>query len=178
MSLTEMKMKKFDTIAYLQKGSAVHQQAFRVLQDYQIMEKLGKFQPLLIGTVPIDIAVENSDLDIACTTLDLKGFKEEVSKQFGGFLGFTIKDTFIREEIAVVVNFTISAFQIELFCQTIPVKQQYGYRHMIKEYAILKERGEAFRQQIIRLKAQGIKTEPAFAQLLNISGDPYEGLLQ
>src|SRR5690606_9681203 len=99
-----MKMKKFDTIAYLQKGSAVQQQAFRVLQDYQIMEKLGKFQPLLIGTVPIDIAVENSDLDIACTTLDLKGFKEEVSKQFGGFLGFTIKDTFIREEIAVVVD--------------------------------------------------------------------------
>ncbi|TYS69311.1 DUF4269 domain-containing protein [Sutcliffiella horikoshii] len=27
------------------------------------------------------------------------------------------------------------------------------------------------------LKQQGYKTEPAFCKLLNISGDPYEGLL-
>ncbi|MGG3403579.1 glycerophosphodiester phosphodiesterase [Bacillus paranthracis] len=33
------------------------------------------------------------------------------------------------------------------------------------------------REEIIRLKENGLKTEPAFAQVLNIDGDPYEGLI-
>ncbi len=33
------------------------------------------------------------------------------------------------------------------------------------------------REEVIRLKENGLKTEPAFAQVLNINGDPYEGLI-
>ncbi|OBZ55281.1 alpha/beta hydrolase, partial [Bacillus cereus] len=33
------------------------------------------------------------------------------------------------------------------------------------------------REEVIRLKEQGLKTEPAFAQVLNIDGDPYEELI-
>ena len=48
---------------------------------------------------------------------------------------------------------------------------------MIIEAEILEEKGEDFRQKIIELKKSGIKTEPAFAQLLNLKGDPYEALI-
>ena len=34
-----------------------------------------------------------------------------------------------------------------------------------------------FRRQIIDLKKQGLKTEPAFAKLLALTGDPYVELL-
>lgn len=49
---------------------------------------------------------------------------------------------------------------------------------MLIEHQILLEKGESFRQEIISLKKQGIKTEPAFAQLLGLSGDPYEAILR
>ncbi len=52
-----------------------------------------------------------------------------------------------------------------------------AYRHMIIEYRILLEKGEAFRQSIVELKRQGMQTEPAFALLLGLKGDPYTELL-
>lgn len=48
---------------------------------------------------------------------------------------------------------------------------------MIAEYRILKERGEDFKQKIIQLKQQGMKTEPAFGLLLGLE-NPYKDLLK
>jgi len=48
---------------------------------------------------------------------------------------------------------------------------------MIIEYRILLEKGEDFRKQLIELKRQGLKTEPAFALLLGLEGNPYTELL-
>lgn len=48
---------------------------------------------------------------------------------------------------------------------------------MLIEYNLLKTYGDPFRERIIQLKKQGIKTEPAFAQLLGLKGDPYLALL-
>ena len=46
------------------------------------------------------------------------------------------------------------------------------------EYNLLNKHGEKFRQQIIELKRQGYKTEPAFALVLGLTGDPYIELLK
>lgn len=48
---------------------------------------------------------------------------------------------------------------------------------MLIEATILNKYGEDFRRKIIELKESGVKTEPAFAQLLELKGNPYEGLL-
>ena len=48
---------------------------------------------------------------------------------------------------------------------------------MVIEDYLLRERGEEFRKEIIKLKQSGYKTEPAFCHLLGIDGDPYEGLI-
>jgi hypothetical protein len=79
---------------------------------------------------------------------------------------------------AIVANFSIDGIAIEIFGQNIPTREQNGYRHMLIEHRILQERGEVFREAVIALKKSGIKTEPAFAQLLQIEGDPYLGLLE
>jgi GTP-dependent phosphoenolpyruvate carboxykinase len=49
---------------------------------------------------------------------------------------------------------------------------------MVVEYKLLKRLGEPARETIIELKKSGYKTEPAFAKLLHIPGDPYEELLE
>ncbi|MNC60542.1 hypothetical protein D3C75_1104260 [compost metagenome] len=55
--------------------------------------------------------------------------------------------------------------------------QQNGYLHMLLEQRILNVLGAGFREAVIEMKKIGTKTEPAFARLLNLEGDPYEALL-
>jgi hypothetical protein len=83
----------------------------------------------------------------------------------------------IQNEPTIIASFFIEDFEIEIFGQNIPVQQQSGYRHMIIEYNLLLQFGEEFRKNIIDLKRQGFKTEPAFAELFGLSGDPYQALL-
>jgi len=49
---------------------------------------------------------------------------------------------------------------------------------MLIENKILEQEGKQFRKKIIALKEQGYKTEPAFATLLGLEGNPYEALLE
>jgi len=44
---------------------------------------------------------------------------------------------------------------------------------MIIEHEILKAKGENFRLEIIKLKQNGYKTEPAFGVLLDLNENPY-----
>lgn len=37
-----------------------------MMSQYQIMEILQEFDPILVGTFPINIDIETSDLDIIC----------------------------------------------------------------------------------------------------------------
>jgi len=165
----------FDDIAYLQVGNERQRLAYEVLTYNQVLEKLADFTPLLVGTIPIGIDIENSDLDIICYCTDAALFSQVVTKAFGTNQGFESRQT---DEDIVIARFVVDGFSIEIWGQAIPVKQQYAYRHMIIEHKLLTEQGETFRQKIIALKQQGHKTEPAFAIALCLSGNPYQALLQ
>jgi len=167
----------FLNINYLKSGTARQQKAFEVLNENLILQKLYDFTPILVGTIPINIAIDSSDLDIACYWKDKSQFIEIVRKNFSEEKDFQIYEKEISGNEAVVANFFTDDFEIEIFGQNIPVQEQFGFRHMIIEAKILEENGEDFRQKIIALKKSGIKTEPAFAQLLNLKGNPYEALL-
>ena len=168
---------QFDTLDYLKEGNARQKQAYSILTDYDVMAKLDRFTPILVGTVPINIAIDSSDLDIICYWDDKQTFYAAVIDAFSQQTGFRIRDYTLRGTDCVVANFLIDNVEIETFGQNIPTRQQMAYRHMLIEHELLTERGEAFRQQIIDLKRQGYKTEPAFGKLLGLQTDPYEALL-
>lgn len=170
-------MTDFSNIEYLKSGNQKQQEAFEILTQNKILSKLAEFDPILVGTIPINIDIENSDLDIICHWKNKIDFTEKLNSLFGKENEFTIREAIINEKKSIIANFKINDFEIEVFGQNTPTKNQNGYKHMIIEHEILQSKGENFRLEIIKLKQKGYKTEPAFAFLLGLKGDPYVELL-
>lgn len=167
----------FTDISYLKTGNQKQQITFEILTKYNILENLSAFDPILVGTIPINIDVENSDLDIICYWQNKFEFVEKIKDLFGQKNNFTIRENLINNQESIIANFHIDGFEIEIFGQNIPTQQQNGYRHMLIEAQILQSKDENFRLEIIKLKESGIKTEPAFGLLLGLNGNVYEELL-
>jgi len=171
-------MTDFLTIDYLRSGTERQQAAYIELTELEIFKKLQAYKPLLAGTIPIDIAIDDSDLDIVCACQDHKEFAGELVKLFGKQKFFTIITKQIDGVTATIAKFEGQSFPIEIFGQTIDSVSQNAFKHMLIEHRILEKNGIDFRNRIIALKKTGMKTEPAFAYLLGLSGDPYKKLLE
>ncbi len=170
-------MPDFTTIEYLRTGNEKQRQTFEILNQNKILLNLAEFEPILVGTIPINIDIENSDLDIICYWKNKVEFIEKLQSAFTNETEFAIRETVIGNEETVITNFKIDNFEIEIFGQNIPTKNQNGYKHMIIEHKILQSKAENFRLEIIKLKQKGYKTEPAFGILLGLKGNPYHELL-
>jgi len=168
----------FHSLAHLSTGNTRQQAAYNLLLKYDLFGILQSFDPILAGTIPINIDIENSDLDIVCCFKNKADFKNTVTLAFSGFENFLLTDTLINQEETILANFSVEGWPVEVFGQYIPTLQQNAYRHMVAEYLLLEHYGESFRQEVIELKKQGYKTEPAFAKLLGLNGDPYLELLK
>lgn len=167
-------MPDWKSIEYLSEGNKRQKEAYFVLKETAILEKLNNYHPILVGTIPIDIDIESSDLDIICQTDDYKTFGDLIQLHFQHFEGFS---TNINES-RYLARFRFKNFEIEVFATNQPTDLQPAYRHMIVEDRILQLLGINFRNEIRVLKNKGLKTEPAFGQLLTIKENPYEELLK
>jgi len=170
-------MKDFTNLTYLQSGNPKQKTVYQLIQELKICNILSDFNPLIVGTIPIDIDLPDSDVDIICEVSSLQKFKLLLTNKFRSFHSFTCKEKIIRNENSCICRFIYKNFTFEIFGQNVPTEQQYAYRHMMIEYQILQFLPTSFQEQIILLKKQGLKTEEAFAKRLNLSGDPFEALL-
>lgn len=82
------------------------------------------------------------------------------------------------EKTVGIANFMLEDIAIEVYGEDSPVAEQAGYRHMVAEFKLLQKYGDSLRSAVIELKSRGWKTEPAFAEVLGLSGDPYQALLK
>jgi len=158
----------FFDLSYLLHGSAIQQAGYRAIQSSGIMNRLKDFNPVVVGTLPLDLYTYMSDIDIICHFTDPAKFElllhEPTRKKLGGVN-------------SVIASFEHDKFQFEIVGQPVPVTEQVAYRHMMAEWNILSSKDGSFKTKIMELKRKGIKTEPAFAQLLGLPGDPYRSLL-
>lgn len=171
-------MRNFLTFDYLRHGNQRQKLAYREIEALQIQQLLAPFSPVLAGTVPIGIDVDSSDLDIICCVNDFDEFEKILKEHYGRFKGFKIERRSIRSHRYVLAQFHGEYFEIEVFGQTLPVLKQNAYRHMIVEHRLLLQKGKEFRREIVNLKQSGIKTDPAFAEALELKGDPYDAVLE
>lgn len=164
---------KWQDIGYLKNGNIRQAGAYRVLTDLNIMPLLKEYSPILTGTIPIGIDIPSSDLDIICEVSNFDNFKLLINKHWGGF-PFFIE---VLNKNTYIASFKYNGFEIEIFAQDIPSLQQNAYRHLVIEHRILNLADLRFKEEIIQLKLNGYKTEPAFGKLLNLQ-TPFEELLQ
>lgn len=77
----------------------------------------------------------------------------------------------------VIASFSVAGVPFEIFGQARPVREQDGWRHFSVEKRLLRLGGEGLREAVMTARWQGAKTEPAFAQVLGLEGDPYRAML-
>ncbi|MBO3270097.1 DUF4269 domain-containing protein [Hymenobacter defluvii] len=172
-------MRDCTDFATLLTGDARQQQAYHTLQALGIMATLQAFDPVLAGTIPLSIATPASDLDVICAVFPKQeqAFRALLHTHYADLPGFVLRETVGQGQPAIVCNFQYQAFAVEVFGQACPSRQQYAVRHMLVEQRVLEAGGEPWRAAVQQLKQQGIKTEPAFATLLQLPGNPYDALL-
>ncbi|MFD1416676.1 DUF4269 domain-containing protein [Oceanobacillus jeddahense] len=163
-------------IAYLKSGNEKQRKVYNMIDQLLIMKDLQSYSPTLCGTIPLGIDTASSDLDIIMEVHHPQSFAETVYDCYGSYSGFRIKKKTIRGKPVVKANFTYGEFEFELFGQAQAVTDQYAYLHMVIEKYLLDE-NPLWKNKIIALKEKGLKTEQAFCDMLGLTGDPYEALI-
>jgi len=169
-----MKNKNWKDISYLNYGNVKQKKIYEILINTKVLDILNDYIPVLVGTIPIGIDIENSDIDIVCKVDNFDVFEEVLVSNFRKYKDFKITH---KEDKVLVCNFIVNDVQIEIYGSNEDTDKSNGYRHMIIEDRLINLYGEAFKKEIISLKIKGLKTEPAFAKVLNLQGNPYEQLL-
>lgn len=166
-------MINYKNIDYLKDGNKIQRKSCQILQELDIMEYLKEYDPLLTGTIPIEIDIEGSDLDIVCSVKNFDEFEKKVSERYGKLEDYRVR----KVEDSIVINFYYEKMEIELYGNDRASDMQNAYLHMLVEAKLLELGGRELRREIIELKKSGIKTEPAFCRVLGVEGNPYENML-
>lgn len=165
----------FKGLGKLANASEQGAKAANIVRRYGVLESLAAFDPVIVGTLPLAIDTPSSDIDILCNVRDFDAFEAAAKNAFAPFDDFGIHARPATAHVpeARVVRFELEGLPIEIFATDRATTEQYGFIHMLVEGRILDVLGDAFANQIRDLKSQGIKTEPAFAKILGLKGDPY-----
>jgi len=148
-----------------------------IIDDLKLLLRLQKFSPVLIGTPPLGIATDESDIDIACGAHDLQAFIDFTWREFGHHEQYVGAEQQHLDAPAAVVQFYYRQWFVEIFCQQIDTLEQAGVRHFCIEKRLL-DLEPRLGQMVMELKRSGTKTEPAFSSLLKLEGDPYDAILE
>jgi hypothetical protein len=161
---------------YLAGGNRRQRAVYEIVTELNILITLQPYNPVIAGTIPIDVDIEGSDIDILCGYVDGGEFENTLKRCYSGESNFAIRQARFREKASIVSSFIHGEYTVEIFGQMSHPRQQDGFVHMVVEHRILQMCTDSFREEVRRLKREGFGTEPAFARLLGISSDPYDAL--
>lgn len=167
-------MNDYLDISYLAEGNPRQKHCYRILTEGGIMDALAPWKPLVAGTIPIGIDTPSSDVDIVCEAGDIAEFGRRVCEMFGACSNFNVR---YHDRKAMVCSFTVDGLDIEIYATPHPPVESPAYRHMMVEKRLLDLLGTSFRHRVVDLKMRGMKTEPVFAWLLGLAGNPYDAIL-
>jgi len=161
----------FTNIKTYQFGTPKQQEMYRIVSALNL-DVLKHFNPIVVGTIPLDIDIETSDIDIIFELTDKTLFINRLETYFSQHIAFKLE---VSNDI--FCTFIVDGTKIEFYAQDEKTMLQNGYKHMVKEHQLLLQFGQEFKDEILALKNLGVKTEPAFVLLIGLFGNPYKSLL-
>ena len=147
---------------------------YSALNNSEILKVLNPFDPLVAGTFPLNLNLDGSDLDIS-GEMDRAG--KVLQDQFSQIPDFNFGQFHVQGEPSLTSSFTYQGIKFEIFGQKGPSIRQTGYLHFLAEERLLKTGGAVLAEKVKTARLSGLKTEPAFAKALGLTGDPYVELL-
>ncbi|MCP4912797.1 MAG: DUF4269 domain-containing protein [Oligoflexia bacterium] len=147
------------------------------LNESQILSQLKEYSPTISGTLPLNIQTPQSDLDILFQTNDLESFEKKAHVLFQSYEGYQLTHSEHQGLRSSVINFNYQSLPVELFAQEKVVFKQQANQHYLIEARLLKLLGNDFIEKVKELKLQGMKTEPAFGEVLGLK-EAYSELLE
>ncbi|OYZ20087.1 MAG: hypothetical protein B7Y39_11215 [Bdellovibrio sp. 28-41-41] len=149
-----------------------------LVSELNLLEIFKDHQPFIAGTVPLAVDLPSADLDLLVSFTDVAEFKDMCQQTFTMLPEFEISQSEISKIQYCLCRFDYRGIPVEIFCSLLSTFKQNGYLHFNSEEKILKYAPATWTQQILDLKGKGLKTEPAFAHLLQ-SGevDAYQYIL-
>jgi Domain of unknown function (DUF4269) len=137
---------------------------------------LAQFAPRVAGTPPLALDRADSDIDVLCHAPDPVQFVLAIWTAFSQYPDFRVWQ-WASGVRPVIAEFSAESWTFEVFGSPQPVQNQMGWRHLRGEQRLLSIGGTRLRAPVMDQRRRGRKTEPAFAAVLSLSGDPYRALL-
>ncbi|RVG98638.1 DUF4269 domain-containing protein [Sinorhizobium meliloti] len=150
---------------------------YEAVEQLQLGRRLQQWNWQLSGSPPLGIEIDDAEIDVVCSFAEPAIFAETVWNEFGAAGEFRIWQRTTKER-PVVARFRAFGWEVEIYGSSVPLRQQLAVRHYEIEKRLLCLGGDRLRSSVRRMKQSGIKTERAFAMILNLTGDPYEALLR
>jgi hypothetical protein len=154
----------------LARGTPTQRRAALALERTQVLAVLRGYEATLVGTFPLAVDIPTSDLDILCDTRE-SGLDARVREAFGHEHGFSVTT---KGDVRIY-RFSAHGLPFEIYAAPQAVLEQPAYLHLQAELRLL-ELAPRARELVRAEKLRGLATEPAFARVFAIDGDPYERL--
>ena len=143
-----------------------------------VLERIADYDPRWIGSIPLDVHLAGADIDLCCYAPELEGFRAALDGAFGAMPGFRSKLNLHAGEPSVIAYFNLGDLPVEIYGRDRPVDCHESFIHWLAEDRLLRLAEDRLRADVRKAKASGLKTEPAFAQCLNLGGEPFAEILK
>lgn len=148
-----------------------------MVSELRLFEIFQNHEPFIAGTIPLAIDGPESDIDFLVSVVNHDEFIQICESHFSGLTDFEIYQGHQNGADYSLCRFKHRSFPFEIYAAYESTFQQNGFVHFQVEEKILKYGPVEWRDEVIKLKTEGLKTEPAFAKLLNQNEeDPYQFL--
>lgn len=171
-------MDDWSNIAYLSQGTERQQSAYRALLTADIFTVLAEYDPVLVGSIPLDIDIAVSDLDILIQAKDFDRLTADLEAYYAHMPNFELVHRTWQDRPTLICRFLQDAFTIEIFAQALAVEEQDAYRHLVVQGRLLRLSSDEAHKAIRALKHEGHNTEAAFCRYFLIPGEPRAALLE
>lgn len=149
-----------------------------LVTELRLFEIFKDSEPFIAGTIPLSIDGRDADLDFLVSGTGHEEFTKVCSDSFGSCLEFSISQGHANGADYSLCSFLYREVPVEIFSSVNSTYTQNGFLHFQIEEKLLKYGVIDWQTNVIKLKADGLKTEPAFARLLKQEAvDPYKYLL-